>query len=199
MRNVRMQRFMAAVLALGIANGATAATLALVPSAGTVAIGGPVAIDVVVGGLGDGVAPSLAAFDLDITFDASALAFDAIDFGLDLGDPGLGQSITSSGLLAGPVRVDLAETSLLSNATLHANQPDTFVLATLFFTAQALGITPLAITQSVLASTAGGAFPVDLTNTSIEVVVPEPGTLALVGGGVAWLVARRRQGRIAPV
>jgi len=82
-------------------------------------------------------------------------SFVSVSFGSGLGVPGA-EATTSSGLLGGPVRVDLGEYSLLSNAALDANQPISFVLATLHLLALAPGTSPLAITQSVLASTAGG-------------------------------------------
>ena len=60
-----------------------------------------------------------------------------------------------------------------STRQLDANQPASFVLATLHFTALGIGLSPLAITQAVLANTPGGAIPTTLSGTSIEVVVPE--------------------------
>lgn len=182
-----------ALLVLG--GHADAASIALSPSGQTVTPGASVDVDIVISGLGANVAPTLSAFDLDVSFDPSVLSFVAVTFGLDLGAPGI-DAFVSGGLLGGPVRVDLAEASLLSNAVLDASQPDAFVMATLHFTALGLGTSPLAITQAVLANTAGGSIPADLTGASVDVVVPEPGAFALVALGVGGLAfARRRRPR----
>ncbi len=172
---------------------AQAASLTLVPSSLSVFAGSPLDIDIVIGGLGLGAPPTLAAFDLDVTFLPSVLSYVSTSFGFDLGIPGL-DALTSSGLLGGPVRVDLAEASLLPNAVLDANQPDTFVLATLHFLALAPGTSPLAITQALLANTAGGpAIPATLSGASVDVVpVPEPAAAAFIALGLALLGMRRR-------
>jgi hypothetical protein len=180
----------AALLAAVLGNQrAGAVSLALSPASQSVATSGVLDVDVVITELGAGAAPTLAAFDLDITFDPSLLSFGSVDFGFDLGIPGL-EALTSAGLLAGPVRVDLAEASLLSNAALDLAQPASFVLATLHFVALAPGVSPLAITQAVLADTAGGpgnnSIAASLSGASVT-VVPEPSTALLLALGVALL------------
>lgn len=174
---------------------AAAVSLALSPATQSVTTGGAVDVDIVITDLGSGAAPTLAAFDLDVSFDPSVLSFLSVDFGLDLGVPGL-DALTSAGLLAGPMRVDLAATSLLANATLDAQQPASFVLATLHFVALAPGTSALAITQAVLADTAGGpgnnSIAADLAGADVT-VVPEPGTAALLAMGIALFHARRRR------
>lgn len=184
MRKQMLFGFVALALA-GSAWRAEAASLSLVPSQATIGIGGGIAVDVVIADLGLGAAPTVAGFDLDITFDPGVLSFVSVDFGGDLGVIGLETLLPSVNLLAGPTRVDLALSSLLSDATLDANQPASFVLATLHFTGLGLGTSALAITQALLANTPGGAITTTLSGTSIEVVVPEPGSLALVALGLA--------------
>lgn len=172
---------------------ATAVSLALSPAAQAVATSGAVDVDIVISDLGSGAAPTLAAFDLDVSFDPAVLSFLSLDFGVDLGVPGL-DALTSAGLLAGPVRVDLAATSLLASATLDAQQPTSFVLATLHFIALAPGTSALTITQAILADTAGGpgnnAILASLAGADVT-VVPEPGTAALLATGIALLRVRR--------
>ena len=182
--------------AIAAAGPARAVSLSLLPASPSVYAGTPLAIDIVIGDLGAGVAPTLSAFDLDVSFDASVLSFDWVEFGFDLGIP-VTEALISSGLLAGPTRVDLAETSLLSNATLDANQPVTFVLATLLFLALAPGTSPLAITQAVLANTAGGgSIAATLSGASVTVLaVPEPISIGLVGLGLCALAAQRGRQR----
>jgi hypothetical protein len=171
---------------VGLGSRADAISISLLPAVQSVQQFGTVSIDVVIDGLGAGVAPTLSAFDLDVTFDPAVLSFASIEFGTELGDPSLFEAIVSSTVLGGPARVDLAEASLLSNAVLDASQPAGFVLATIRFTAVALGESPLAITQAVLANTAGGgSLAADRFAATITIVpVPEPATLVMMGVGL---------------
>lgn len=145
--------------------------------------------------------PSLGAYDLDLFFDDSVLAFADIDFGPYLGAPDDSfQSVnTSSGL------VDFAEVSLLfPNVLLQDLQPDAFVLATLTFDAlvEVDTLTTVGLSQTLLSDGAGDRIQVDPV-ASIELVaaIPEVGgahvfalgaLLALVGH---WLFTR---GAVAP-
>lgn len=187
--------FAFAVLGAG-APRAGAVSLFLSPETQSVTQGNLVSIDIIIDELGAGVAPTLAAFDLDVTFDPSVLGFVSVVFGSALGNPALFEALTSSSLLGGPVRVDLAEASLLSNAVLDASQPASFVLATIQFTALALGEAQLAITQAVLANTAGGPganqITADLFGASVTVTaIPEPATLAMLVAGLIGLARLR--------
>lgn len=165
-----------------------AATISLVPAWPTVGASNAIAVDVVISGLGEGAPPTVAAFDLDVTFDPALLQIVSVDFGWDVfPDAGL----SDWNLLAGPARVDLAGASLFDDATLDAYQPASFMLATLHFFARTPGVAPLAISQAVLAATGGGALSRDLVGTSIEILVPEPGTVALLAFGL--LLLRRRE------
>src|SRR5262245_32346006 len=115
----------AVVAAIALGGRADAASIGLSPSFQSAPIGNTIAVDVTIAGLG-GAPPTLSAFDLDITFDPGVLAFVSVLFGDDLGEAGV-DTIFDVNLLAGPVRVDLANASLLSNAELAASQPDSFV------------------------------------------------------------------------
>ena len=189
---MRMRMWLAAaLLALAVAGAPArggAATITLVPASPTVGASNPIDVDVVISGLGEGAPPTVAAFDLDVTFDAAVLQLVSVDFGWDVfPDAGL----SAWNLLATPPRVDLAGASLFDDATLDAYQPASFVLATLHFFALTPGVSPLAITQAVLAATGGGSLPSALVGTSVEVLVPEPGTVSLLLVGLAGLSAAR--------
>lgn len=189
---MRMRMWLAAaLLALAVAGAPArggAATITLVPAWPTVGASNAIAVDVVISGLGEGAPPTVAAFDLDVTFDPALLQIVSVDFGWDVFPDA---ALSDWNLLAGPTRVDLAGASLFDDATLDAYQPASFVLATLHFFALTPGVAPLAISQAVLAATGGGALARDLVGTSIEILVPEPGTATLLALGL--LLLRRRE------
>jgi hypothetical protein len=167
--------------------GAGAITIGLAPAVVTGTVGLAFDLDVVVSGLGDGVAPSLGAYDLDITFDPSLLAFDSSALSGALGAGSLHSTIVTAGV------VDLAEVSLLSPTQLDALQSDSFVLATLRFTPIAEGTSSLGFSQAI----AGNGFgaPLEVTTGGARVVaegvIPEPSALALFALG-ALAIARKR-------
>lgn len=165
--------------------GLVASDLSLLP-------GEQVTVDVVVAGLGAGAAPTISGFDLDLDFGAPTLSLVNVAFGSGLGT-GL-QVLNSTALLSASI-VDLASVSLLSSATLDAQQPASFVLATLTFLAVSPGLAELALDQALLADTSavpgGNQLFVDTISGVSILVTPEPGTLALLASGTGLLAARR--------
>ena len=89
--------------------------------------------------------------------------------------------------------VEFAGASLVSPATVNANQPATGLLATLEFTAGNFGSTTPTLTQHVLLVTGEtlGSLLFTESGTTLN-VVPEPATGALVAFGLAALALRRR-------
>jgi hypothetical protein len=192
-----------AVLALSIAAlwiaPVTAHALSLsVTAPATVDVGSAFALELHVLGapeLGDDYGPpSVRAFDFDLSYDDSLLAYESTTFAEFLGWPG-SQSIVSASDLGGVV--DLKEVSLLSGGVLDASQPQDFLLATLSFEAIAPGSLLLELTQRDLSDVSGSRLAVSGSNAASIQIVPEPATgLLLAGGALLLALARRRSTRM---
>lgn len=180
---------------------AQAAVLSVVPSASTIAPGGAVAVDIVISDLGDGVAPSLGTFDLNLDFDPATLGFVSATFGNQLDILGLGSLQGVDDSVAGTVNV--FELSFDSASDLNDLQAASFTLVTLTFTALAGGLSDLLITILSLGDADGAALDAGIVNASVTVndsaVIPLPGALPLLLSGLAALgFFSRRRRSLAP-
>lgn len=165
---------------------------------------GTVDLAVRISGLGDGIAPSLGAFDLDVTFDSGFLSLSDATFG----DPLLGDQLDvlgfggnpASASLASPDTVNLFEVSLDLPSDLDALQADSFVLAVLSFGAVQPGSSALGIRLNSLADAGGNAVAGVTTAGTTVTAVPLPGAMALLLPGLLSLAVTgtRRCGRIRP-
>lgn len=181
-----------------------AITLSVNPVTQTVDPGTPVQVDLVIAGLGNHTAPSLGAFDLDLSFNAGVLAFTGLTFGGALGDELAGEAFVSFSTGAGTV--NLFEVSLLEpSATgcifclapyLEDLQTDSFVLATLDFTALGIGTSALGISINALSDGYGDALTADTQTGRVTVAaaatVPAPSTLLLMMAGLLGFCYRSR-------
>ena len=177
------------------AAGAGAVTIGLSPVSQTVLPGDSVEVALTISGLGNGVAPSLGAFDLDVEFDPAVLGFSMAVFG----DPILGDQLDLFGLgsftgvdASIPATVNLFEVSLDLPADLDLLQAPSFTLATLTFQALAAGVSPLSLRNVILGDALGDPLDASVTGASVN-VVPEPGTLLLLGSGLMGFGAYRRR------
>ncbi len=199
LRRLARRRHVAALIAaLALASAATdarALTISLTTLSPIVGLGNGFSVDVVIADLAAPGLPALRSYDLDITFGPAGLAFAPdVVFGAQLGTPDVG-SIAEAGLSA-PNLLDVAQVSFLSTPTLDALQSSTsFVLATLVFRGVALGTHEISLTQIVLGDHLGAALSLELPPEPllIEVVVPEPISLGLVGLGLGVLGVQRRR------
>jgi hypothetical protein len=156
-----------------------------------------VSMDLVISGLGDGVAPSIGDWDFDISYDDLVLSVDGWSFSSELGDIDLGEATDLSlgdnfaGLLG------LSVLSLLNPAELDVLQGGDVTLATLTFEVLDLGIgefTDVGI-DFVFALGDGFGDPLNVSGTRVgrisnAVGVPEPGAAILLLTGLV-LLARR--------
>lgn len=175
-----------------------AITIGFEPATQEVRVGTSVDERLVISGLGDGTAPSLSTFDLNISFDTALLAFSGVTFG----DPNLGDqldllgfgSITSvNDSIAGTV--NLFELSLDDPSDLDDLQAGSFTLAVLSFNALSAGTTVLDISVIDLGDALGGLLVVDTQSGSVMVSsrpVPEPSSLLLICIGLLGMCCRRQ-------
>lgn len=182
----------AVIVLIGMGGGASAHSLSFDPQNQTTALGGEATVTV---RISDVLPAGLGAYDFDVRFDPSILAFDRAIDGF-----GLGVAI-GLGALSGAGTVTVSDFSLESVADLLALQGDAFPLFSLVFDTLAEGTSALGFELVNLGDAAGNPLaPSTLGAGSITVarVVPEPGALALVlAASLAGVAARGRADRRA--
>ena len=167
------------------------AVLTIAPQTQTIAAGSAAQVQVRIAGLGLHTAPSLGAFDFDLSFNPALVAFTSLTFGdpvlgdqLDLSGTG---SINSFGLQSAGL-LEFFEISLDPASVLDSQQASGFVLATLSFQALAKGTTSLVPSLNSTSDSQGMPLNVGLSTGSITVVTtPEPRTIGLLPLVGAWI------------
>jgi hypothetical protein len=161
-----------------MAGNVQAATMTLSPAKANAGIGGTTDLELHILDLGDGSAPSLGFFKLDIGFDPTVVGFQAVTYSDLLGDVDL-DTTTSTRIGTGTIQID--NISLLDAAMLDALQPADFLLATLRFQGLAAGVSAFTMTAVELGDADGGSLAVDaINNAEIRVAaVPSPAPFAL--------------------
>jgi len=176
-------------------SSSTAANAALELSLSSRQSGAVLSVSIAISGLEAGIAPALSAYDLDLYFDASRLAYLDTVVGdgqlgdeLDLFDTG-GNLIFAS--LSQPGRLNLFELSLDDPADLNALQADTFRLALVNFAVLQAGETTLDLTINGLADAGGEALSASPASLTVA-AVPLPPSLVTMATGLMLLYTRRQ-------
>ena len=168
------------------ATQSSAAMVSMSPAIQEVAINDTVLVDVVISGLEN---LDVGAFDLDLGFDDTVLAYAGYSLGDQLGNVSLGEAIDMSSGDLGSGIVDFAEVSWISDLSFQA---DSIVVVTVSFTAVAEGSSGLNISIDELGDNFGDPITASVNNGSV-VVVPEPVTLALMALAGVGLIRRNRK------
>jgi len=167
---------------LGLTVQVSAAVLTLTPSAQTAEVGDGVVVQLGISGLGNGMAPSLGVYDIDVAYDPAILAFGEVTLGAELDLFGLG-SLSSVSHAAGTI--NLFELSLDTVGDLADLQAPAFTIATLRFDAIALGTSELTVTLNALGDANGDSIVSQLQNASVTVQpVPLPAGAGLLLSGL---------------
>lgn len=194
-KNLRRIKSIFALVVLFGSFNANAVMISLFASPNVLELNENFTLDVVISDLGTGMSPSVGAFDIDVLFNNSVLQFNSATIGDGLDSwAGIFFSATEMG-----GTVSASDTALDDEATIDANQPDSFVLFSLNFTALLSGTTELYLDIQSISNTAGTALINDFQTMDArvsvlsDVNVPEPSSFLLLLLGLAWLLKPRKQ------
>jgi len=191
-------KVVAACALLATAEAASASTISFDPTPALGDVGDAITVDLVwTGSPGE----YLGDFNTRIQWNVAIAAWDTIQLDPDMGVDSLGCLDCGFGDLT-QGNVELYVTSLDSPADLMTNQDmlgNSFSLARLTFTGSAVGATDLTFALGVFGDENGSQIDPTLVNGRICIGpdgcsrVPDPGTLALLGLGIASIGYRRRK------
>lgn len=181
------------LLAFALVAGALpAAMLSVDPTPQTAMIGDMPSFDINVSGLGAFSAPSVSAFDVDVAFDSTVLAFNSVNFGVGLDLFAFGFNII--GVTPGPGTVNVFEVSFDFPSDLDTLQSDAFTLFSVKFDAIGPGTSSINLSVNTLGDSIGDPLQADATPGSVTVAaVPEPSTISLLLAGLGLAAVRLRR------
>lgn len=179
-------------LFLFLSMSAQAIVITVTPQQPTASLGEVVTVDVMISELGNAVAPSVGAFDIDFDFNSNVLSFVNIAFGDQLDLLNLG-SLQSHDAVT-PGKINFSELSFDDFATLDNMQQRSFMLASITFNTMLSGFSALTAKVNILSDSVGNGLTPNVTNSAITVVA-EPSTLAILLVSVFGLVLAVRRVR----
>ncbi len=185
---------------------AWAITISIAPNSQTVNQGDSVTTELVISDLAPGGSPSLAEFDLNLTFNPGVLSIDTTDSNGDFVidsvvlDPtgqldifGLNTNIISADLISSNT-LNLYDLSFDLPADLDTNQLGSFVLASITFQADTIGTSPLDISINSLGDALGNPLTASIQNGSVTVTaVPVVPALWLFLSGLGVIAFKKRE------
>lgn len=184
-----------AISILTFSGAAQAITVSANPDATGYELGDTVTIDLTISDLGNGDAPSIGAFDIDLSYDSSVLNFDSVSFG----DSVLGNQLDLWGLgsmaeyAEGNDYINVFELSYDDSADLLAMQADEFVLATFTFTTASEGNSSIGVNINDLSDAYGtNSLSAETVAGNVQ-VVPLPAALPLLVSGIAFVSLRSKR------
>jgi hypothetical protein len=143
-----------ACLCLSINKGMAASpAVSLVPSTQSIAKGGTADVDVMISGLGNHEHPALGAWYITLTYDPVIANATSVLFGNFLAPSFQDYVLTTPG------QVDLLEVSFALPEALIAQQPDSFLLATVGFTGLEQGLLNVNLSYADLSDENGQTIP----------------------------------------
>jgi hypothetical protein len=168
---------LALLLSTGIANASISLNISPLTQTNST-----VDISIVISGLGLGSAPSISAYDLDLHFDVSHLAFASAELGDQLDILHLGENSTYTGITS-PGVLNLFELSFDSLNDLNSFQPDSFTLAVIKFNRVDLGSSQIDLVINALGDADGNTLLADVSSATIS-AVPIPSAILMMFTGV---------------
>ena len=177
--------FLFVLLTFGFNSHAFAAVLSFMPNASVISTGKMVNVDIMISGLEN---TDIGVFDFNINYDDSVLVYNSYILGNGLGVIPDDADDWSLGDLGGQT-VNIAEISYLEDLSF---QLDEFILATITFTGNAVGISALTFFDVYLGDAWGDPVEFLQNDGSIQ-VVPIPATLYLFSSGILFLASRRKK------
>ena len=198
LRTVSIVLVIGALAGVAMGQPPTGLSITFDPLDQAVGLGSTVDVGIRISGLGDFTAPSIAVFDLNVTFDPTILDFTGALFGdpvlgdqLDLWELGSFTAATPSSGLA-----NIFELSLDLPGDLDDLQASDFTMATLSFDAVGIGTSSLGLFANALGDSWGDPLSANLGTGSVT-VTPLPGAVLLGSlglGSAGWVLRRKTRG-----